>query len=176
MRLSDFTKQWWEKKLMDGLADWLIRLRATEWDAANRFQLALDSWPANGPEKIMFEQIMQDERRHSRMVEEVLIRQCISFPEHAEVGRERYWEQVWPHVTGFRFACASLAFGETLAIARFRVIVEHPGTPSFVRELVESVIPDEERHIHQLTSIAGPAIMNYMRKFHKLGMVAINIR
>jgi hypothetical protein len=177
MKLQDFTKHWWETKLTDGTMDaWLVRLRATEWDAANRFQLALDTWPAEMHEREVFKGIMEDERRHSLMVERVLLERGIPFPQLATSGRERYWEQVWPRVTGFRFACAALAFGETLAITRFRVIIDHPNTPDYVRELIERVVPDERRHINSLTRIAGIRIMNEMREHHENGMQALNIK
>lgn len=176
MKLQNFSKQWWEQKLDQGFESFLVRLRATEWDAANRFQLTLDSWHADSVSKRIFEGIMLDERRHSKMVEEVLIAQGIQFPPLAAAGRERYWEQVWPHVTSFRFACAALAFGETLAITRFRVIASHPKTPEYVRELVEKLIPDERRHISELTRIAGTPVMNVMRRFHEAGMEALGIR
>lgn len=175
MTLSSFTKQWWEQKLETGMEDWLVRLRSTEWDAANRFQLTLDTWPAEGEALKIFTGIMDDERRHSRMVETVLIQRGIPFPEKAAIGRERYWEQVWPHVGSFQQACAALAFGETLAITRFRVICDHPGTPGYVKELIQRVMPDEWRHIRQLSSLAGPAL-NEMRPHHHRGMQALNIR
>jgi len=176
MGIRDFTKTWWEKRLLNGLEAWLIRLRATEHDAANRFQLALDTWPVDDKEsRDVFVEIMEDERRHSAMVERVLVEREIQFPAIPTTGRERYWEQVWPHVTGFKLACASLALGETLAIVRFRVIAAHPKTPEYVRSLVNEIIPDEERHINNLSRLAGVRSLNFMKKYHKLGMKAINI-
>lgn len=176
MSLSDFTKQWWEQKLLAGMEDWLVRLRSTEWDAANRFQLTLDTWPVTGDALYVFSRIMADERRHSSMVETVLVQTGIPFPESAAVGRERYWEQVWPKVSSFQHACAALMFGETLAITRFRVICEHPDTPAFVKELIERLIPDEYRHIRELSDLAGLEAINEMRGHHHDGMEALNIR
>lgn len=176
MRVQDFTREWWEKKLVKGLEEWLIRLWATEDNAADRFQLALTTWcPKTNRERDVFVQIMNDERRHSKMVERVMLARNIKFPERPSIGRERYWEEVWPHVTGFPLACAALALGETLAIVRFRVIAAHPLTPDYIRSLIEEIIPDETRHIEQLSMLAGSECLQKMKRYHRLGMKALNI-
>ncbi|MEY4723185.1 MAG: hypothetical protein RLZZ324_698 [Candidatus Parcubacteria bacterium] len=178
MSVREFTKRWWEAQLshdQGGMVKWLVRLRATEHFAALRFQNALDRWAFPDAEKTLFSGIMGDEYRHSRMVTTLLRARDIPFPEELVIGRERYWEQIWHHVTDYRLACASLMFGETLAITRFEVIAEHPDTPEDVRALIALIIPDERRHISTLSAIAGKDGRDAMRGHHREGMKAIGV-
>lgn len=177
MPLHEFTEQWWESKLADpaGLRKWLLRLREAERGGAMRFQGIVDRWKPSGDALEKYLAVIADERRHQLLVEMVLADRAIPFTAAPSDDPERYWDRVWKGVSSFETACAAGAFGEMLALNRFRVIHSHELTPPDVRLLVGLILPDEKRHARQLHELAGDAAMNAVRPFHQAGKAALGL-
>ncbi len=177
MSLHLFTEQWWDGKLADpvSLSEWLVRLREAEWGGAKRFQQIVDRWKPTGDALAAYLKIIDDELRHKLLVEMVLASRSIAFSDAPSNKPERYWEPVWQGVSSFETACAAGAYGEMLALNRFRVIHSHEDTPDDIRLLVGLILPDEKRHAKELHALAGDAAMNAVRPFHELGKQALGI-
>lgn len=174
MKLHDKTSAWWAARVRDRRENsFLLQLRQAEAGGADRFQSIVDRFHPTGEALAHYEGIISDERRHQRLVEELLTARSVPFP--SPPTPERYWGKIWDKVTTFEEACAAGAFGEMLARNRFRVILHHPDTPEDIRALVAQILPDEECHARLLGAMAGDAAMNRMRSYHLEGMAALGL-
>lgn len=169
-KLHDFTYNWWTKLLADGkLNEWLKKLYWAEIRGAKRFT---DIYFKYGSFDVI-EEIIEDEYNHSDFVKTLLNLNNVEIGDEPTV--ERYWDSVYLGVDDFKTACAAAAYGEMLARNRFKIILEHPDTPSDVRFLVALILPDEEEHAEILGQFAGKDAMNKIKPFHKNGMNALGI-
>lgn len=177
MKLHVLTRKWWEKVLDEDRVDaWLLRLHQAELQGSERFQHLIDSWKPEGEALEILKRITDDEEKHGMLVELVLMHRCRMRPKRSwPEAPERYWDNVYQGVDDLQTACAAAAFGEMLALNRFRVLIAHERTPGDIRLLAEIILPDEERHARDLRKLAGSDGMNRVRPFHKLGMEALGL-
>lgn len=176
MRLHDYTKAWWERVLDEGRLDaWLKRLHQAETQGAERFQDLIERWKPEGEALDILFDITLDEVVHGGLVSINLDMREVEVPAGYPSGPERYWDAVYAGVVDLETACAAAAFGEVLALNRFRVLIAHPRTPEDVRALAECILPDEERHARELRRLAGKRGMDRIRPCHRAGMAALGL-
>lgn len=176
MNLHDNTWRWWDKVLdarRDG--EFLLRLHQAETQGCGRFLDLIARWDPQGGPRAIVAMIASDEYVHGTYVAETLRARGIEPPTSWPPAPERYWDAIFKGVVDFETACAAAAFGEMLALNRFRVLIAHPRTPSDVEALARRIKPDEERHARDLRAIAGKRGMDRIRPFHRVGMVALGL-
>ena len=169
MKLHEKTYQWWSDVLAKGeINQRLANLWLAEYEGAYKFNnLANDMrWPVPAEVRQTLISMAGDESMHQMWLTKVLFaRGAIDLV----IGQRpwnrpsRFWEAINEGVDSLETACAAAAYGEMLALNRFRVIVDHPGTPDDVRLLCARIIPDESNHARDLRKIAGKEAMDRIR-------------
>lgn len=176
MQLHDNTRLWWEKVLDgDRVNEWLFRLHQAETQGCGRFLELAARWKPGEEAYITIARIACDEYVHGTYVAETLRARGLEPPTSWPPTPERYWDAIFAGVCDLETACAAAAYGEMLALNRFRVLIAHPRTPEDVRALALRIKPDEERHARDLRALAGKRGMDRIRPAHRAGMAALGL-
>lgn len=177
MKLHEKTRLWWERVLEAALEfEWLKRLHQAELEGSDRFRDIIRKWrPQHTADWTTILTIAIEEQGHALLVDAALLKRGYDAPRKYPAGRERYWDAVYEGITDFPQACAVAAYGEVLALNRFRVLVAHPQTPPDIYRLAAEILPEEEEHARVLRGLAGKTAMDAMRPFHRRGMAALGL-
>lgn len=175
---KQITEAWWKKCLQDSakLEHWLVGLYNNEKDAEERFVDFAETYCKD--DKIAYEtfiEISKQEANHAVLVEKVMKERGIRlFLKSTKDGR--YWRNTLPCVINKTAAAAIGAYAEGLSLARMRVIIADPDTPSDLVELFSVIEPEESYHTRILAEIATKHGMLSVKDCHDKGLEELGLK
>jgi hypothetical protein len=142
-----FTIAWWEKLLSDGqkMHKWLQKLRRTEASGYDDNLQAIRDYDIShsGITRIL-KKTAEDELRHSDLLIKVLRGRGLEIENEGEDSL--YWPEMSKVVNDLDTFAAMCYLGEGLASYRFKIMLNHPGTPADIKEFLSKALPDEMYH------------------------------
>lgn len=154
------------------LNSWLSRQYVGEMLAAERIKELV---PLVDPRyKSVMNKIANDEAKHAKWVQNLLIRRNISIPE-VSYKEDRYWKTVLAGKTDINDLLAVGAHAEEMRLHRIRAIASDYRFDADIREVFSAILPDEERHAKGFAIAAGEVAVKATNKNHELGLKALGL-
>jgi rubrerythrin len=165
----DFTKDWWTKCCNDPerMVRWLQKLQNTEIGGYNDYVVARQTYIIDERTQHIFQNIGEDEQKHSGILVELMIERGIKLKAASECPSV-YWDYVNSHITDLETYCAVNYYGEALAAFRFEIIQDLSCTPSDIRQALDIILPDEQFHRQTLKRLAGDQALEDIKVVHDL--------
>lgn len=161
-----FTSDWWVRVNNDEtkLIAWLRKLYGTEIGGAADYHRFLRNYVVEERIARIFNNIADDELKHGGLIRAVLANRGYKLDPNPPVSE--YWKEMDANIVDLQTAAAVNYFGEALAAFRFEVIIDHPATPSDVKEILHIILPDEQFHRTTLKHIAGSDTLERFQSIH----------
>lgn len=168
-----FTQVWWKGVCNDEsrLIAWLRKLYATELGGYFDYQAIIDRFEPDTRTKTILINVAEDEKRHAGLICNLL--EARGYSVESSTPSSEYWKTMNSHITDLKTACAANYYGEALASFRFAVILGMACTPPDVRELIATVLPDEQFHELTLKRLAGKEALAKFESIHKDAVSAL---
>jgi len=161
-----FTSDWWVRVNQDEtkLIAWLKKLYGTEIGGHDDYFSFLSKFQVDDRTEKIFTNIALDELKHGGLIENLLDARGHKLDPNPP--QSSYWLEMDSHIEDLKTAAAVNYFGEALAAFRFEVIIDHPATPSDVKEILNVILPDEQFHRTTLRRIAGEDMIGKFQEIH----------
>lgn len=176
------TENWWRGLCSNErrMNEFLVKLYHTEFNGyadhmkiISHWQLREDASARDG--LIVLENIAADELKHANAILSRLSQRgynkyivALQTPD----ASSKYWTEIMTAVSDFETYCAANHFGESLAVERFKIMLEEPTIPKDVYELISSVIlADEVFHAKALKRLVSQPVYDRFKALHN-GLVS----
>lgn len=171
------TEIWWKTCLdsPEKLEHWLIALYNNEKDAEFRFKEFAELYCKNDIESYnIFHTIAEQEKNHAILVEKIIQNRGLTlYDKSSKDGR--YWRNTLPCVIDKITAAAIGAYAEGLSLKRMRVIIKDTNTPTDLKELFQTIEPEESFHAKTLEQIATKYGMKKVKDCHDKGLEELGL-
>lgn len=167
------TVAWWDRCLADPakFAAWVQKLWWTEVGGYQEHVAFIQAHPLSLRERSILQHVADDELKHASLLG--------FYMEEKGIGRgdtpikSAYWDNILADAKSFSAYCAANYYGEALAAERFKVLVEHPGTPEDFRGILQMILPDEVFHRVTLEKLATKEDLAKYAELHRQSLELI---